>query len=470
MNSLKSAYSILYPISVRMILTGKTNRSYPSVAERAASSFRGKRITLMGLGLLGRGVGDAAYLAECGADLIVTDLKPPERLRPSLEKLSHLPNIRYSLGKHMPGDFRDRDLIIRGAGVPEDSPYLAMARSHGIPIRMSADLFVELAGIPVIGVTGTRGKTTVSFMIHEALETAGVPTLLGGNIPGLSTLALVSRAEEFRVAVLELDSWQLEGFKYPAQSPHIGVFTTFYNDHVSYYRGDMERYLADKAAIFMNQKPGDTLIVGEQAAPALARRYPQALSRALLVSELDVDGWQLHVPGRHNRYNAACARAAALAFGVDEGAIRFAIENFKGVPGRLELVREGSGIRVYNDTAAVIPEAACAGLRALAGAPITLIMGGKDKGNDIAELVRVIEEYGVRVILLPGTGSDLIAPRLSGVLRCDSLRSALGEALNLTPSGGSILFSPVFSSHGEFANVYERGEHFLTTLDKVWTA
>lgn len=466
---MRKAYSILDSIYGRMPPGEKINMSYSSVAERAASFFRGKKITLMGLGLLGRGSGDAAYLAQCGADLIVTDLKSAEKLKPSLEKLSYFSNIRYTLGAHSFADFRDRDLIIRGAGIPEDSPYLTAARAEGIPIRMSADLFAEMTGIPVIGVTGTRGKTTVSYMIHAVLEAAGVPAILAGNIQGVSTLALIPRAESVRVAVLELDVWQLEGFKNPPQSPHIGVFTTLYDDHLSYYHGDMERYLADKANLFLHQKPDDVLIVGEQAAPTLARRYPQVLARAILVSAADVDGWQLRVPGAHNRYNAACARAAALSFGVDDGVILTAIENFKGVPGRLELVREGGGLRVYNDTAAVIPEATCAGLRALSGRPITLIMGGKDKGNDLTELVQTIAECDAQVILTPGTGSDIIATKISRGIRRASVKDALEEALRSTPAGGSVLFSPVFSSHGEFENVYERGDHFLAALDTVWT-
>src|SRR5579872_5046107 len=116
--------------------------------------FRGKKITLMGLGLLGRGVGDAEFLAQCGADLIVTDLKSEGELASSLAHLRGFPDIRYTLGKHELGDFRDRDLILKAAGVPLDSPYIEEAKKARIPVRMSADLFAEFAQIPIIGVTG----------------------------------------------------------------------------------------------------------------------------------------------------------------------------------------------------------------------------------------------------------------------------------------------------------------------------
>ena len=119
----------------------------------------------MGLGLLGRGVGDARYLAECGAELIVTDLKTREELASSIEQLKSFSNITYVLGEHRLEDFRDRDLVLKAAGVPLDSPYIAEAKKNNIAVRMSADLFAEISKIPVIGVTGTRGKSTVAHMV-----------------------------------------------------------------------------------------------------------------------------------------------------------------------------------------------------------------------------------------------------------------------------------------------------------------
>src|SRR5665213_1327709 len=124
----------------------------------------------MGLGLLGRGLGDARFLAECGAQLIVTDLKAQEELKDSLEQLKKFSNITFRLGEHRLEDFRDRDLIIKAAGVPLTSPFIAEAKKNNIPVRMSADLFAELAGVPVVGVTGTRGKSTVSHLIAHILE------------------------------------------------------------------------------------------------------------------------------------------------------------------------------------------------------------------------------------------------------------------------------------------------------------
>ena len=190
--------------------------------------FRGKKITVMGLGLLGRGLGDVKFLAECDADLIVTDLKTEAQLASSLRGLGDFKNITYHLGGHDLADFANRDLILKAAGVPFDSPFIAAARQNGIPIVMSAALFVQLAaplGVKIIGVTGTRGKSTVTHLIHHILQeglnhSEGVVgrtirpkrIVLGGNVRGVSTLALLKEVKSGDLVVLELDSWHFQGF------------------------------------------------------------------------------------------------------------------------------------------------------------------------------------------------------------------------------------------------------------------
>ncbi|MEN9614547.1 MAG: hypothetical protein RLZZ347_854, partial [Candidatus Parcubacteria bacterium] len=126
--------------------------------------FKGKKITLMGLGVLGRGAGDAKFLAECGAELIVTDLKTKEQLASSLSELDSYKNITFVLGEHRLQDFDGRDLIIKGAGVPLDSVHIAHARKCGVPIEMSTALFARLSEVTIVGITGTRGKTTTTHL------------------------------------------------------------------------------------------------------------------------------------------------------------------------------------------------------------------------------------------------------------------------------------------------------------------
>jgi len=229
--------------------------------------FKGKRITILGLGLLGRGLGDVIFLAECGADLIVTDLKSEKELEPSLKKLRRFKNIRYTLGRHDPADFRGRDFILKAAGVPLDSQFIAEARKENTPVEMDASLFIKLAPpINFIGITGTRGKTTTTLLIFEILKAAEKKVYLGGNIKDAATLPLLAKVKKGDYIVAELDSWQLQGFHDSKISPNVAVFTTFFDDHLIYYKGDSEKYFRDKEAIFRYQKSGDTLIAGEQAA------------------------------------------------------------------------------------------------------------------------------------------------------------------------------------------------------------
>lgn len=419
----------------------------------------------MGLGLLGRGVGDARYLAECGAELIVTDLKSREQLAESVEQLKAFPHISLVLGEHRLEDFRDRDLILKAAGVPLDSPYIAEAKKNGIPVRMSADLFAEISGVTCIGVTGTRGKSTVAHMIFHILKEAGKPALLGGNIRGVSNLALLKEATPEHIAVLELDSWQLQGFGEAKTSPHIAVFTTLYPDHLNYYRDDLDTYLADKANVFLYQKPDDTLVLGRQCAPTVIEKYGERIeAKTLVADELKLpDTWILKIPGMHNRYNAALALAAARAAGVLDEASRRALESFSGVPGRLELIREVNGVKIYNDTTATTPEAALAALAALDDGltkSIILIMGGADKGLDMDTLIAKLPEVK-KVLLLAGTGTDRIKALLpSGTAIYSSVVDAVAEAMRAAEPGDTVLFSPAFASFGMFKNEYDRGDQF----------
>lgn len=419
----------------------------------------------MGLGLLGRGVGDARYLAECGAEVIVTDLKTHGELAESVARLETFPNITFILGEHRLEDFRDRDLVVKAAGVPLDSPYIAEAKKNGIPVRMSADLFAEISGITVIGVTGTRGKSTVTHMVYGILKRAGRLALLGGNVQGVSNLSLLGEVKDGQVAVLELDSWQCQGWGEVRMSPHIAVFTTFYPDHQNYYKDDPARYLADKANIFLCQGEGDTLVLGKQCAPTIIERYGEQIeAKVQIVDEMKLpDTWILRIPGLHNRYNAALALAAARALGVDDEMSRVALESFAGVAGRLELIREIHGVKIYNDTTATTPEATLAALRALDTGTrnIVLIMGGADKGLDMNGLLHEIPAYTKRVVLLAGTGTDRIKGSLTaGGMIYHTLSDAVADALKASEPGDIILFSPAFASFGMFKNEYDRGDQF----------
>lgn len=434
--------------------------------------FEGKKITVLGLGLLGRGVGDTKFLASQGAEIIVTDLKSEEELTPSLELLKEFSNITYRLGEHRIEDFEGRDFILKAAGVPDPSPYLSRARELGTPVKMSASWFLELSGIQAVGVTGTRGKTTTTYMIKEIFEKAGLSVLLGGNIRGVSSLALLDEVIPEDVAVLELDSWQCQGFGEVRMSPHVAVFTTFFPDHLNYYKGDMDAYLRDKAQIFLHQKPEDTLVLGAQCAEKITETYQSDIqAHAIVASDIDLRAdWTLSVPGEHNRYNAALAAEAARALFIDDEDIREALQAFRGAPGRLELIRNVNGVKYYNDTTATTPEATIAALRALdpkGEKNIILIMGGADKGLEMGELIREIPLHTKRTLMLSGTGTNTVHSRVESVSIFDSLKGVFDEAVQFATVGDIVLLSPAFASFGMFKNEYDRGDQFTALVQAL---
>jgi len=436
--------------------------------------FKGKRITVLGLGLLGRGVGDVEFLAKCGAQVLVTDKKPEAELAESVEKLKKYSNVTFKLGGHDTEDFKHCDMVLKAAGVPLDSKEIATARDAGIPVVMSTALFAKYAteaGAKIVGVTGTRGKTTVAYMIYHSLIRANKRTVLGGNIRGISTLAMLPEIKAGDVAVLELDSWQLQGFGDLKISPDISAFTNLMPDHQNYYK-NMDEYFSDKANIFRYQKVGDVLIVGGDVVDKVRESGPPLDP---VVPEKIPSGWKLRVVGEHNRENASFANAALQALGLSEDEIKAGLESFEGVEGRLQFVREVNGVKIYNDNNATTPEATIAALRAL-GENITLIVGGSEKGLALEELVSEIKKRVSAVILLTHPnyqGSE----RLAGVLKktgvpyeeARELPAAVAAALEKTKIG-TVLFSPAFASFGMFKNEYERNDQFLELIRKTGDA
>ncbi len=430
----------------------------------------------MGLGLLGRGVGDAAWLARAGANLLVTDMRSAEQLAPSVAALAPYTGITFKLGGHALEDFRDCDLILKGAGVHLDSTEVAEARRHMVPVDMSASLFARIARIPLVGVTGTRGKSTVTALIHALLVADGRHVLLGGNVRGVSNLSLFDGVRHDSLGVFELDSWQCQGFGEErsldapgvlqgALSPSVAVFTTFLPDHLNYYKGSLEAYLADKAHIFLHQHEGDVLVVGRQALPHLEPYKRRIRSRVVVADEGSVPrDWGTKLLGEHNRYNIGIALTVARELGVADEVARTAIASFEALPGRTQFVRELDGVRYYNDTNATTPDATLASLRALDATGkknVVLIMGGADKKLDMSTLVRELPERVKAVVLLKGTGTGMLS--LLGKVESmtvDSLDEAIHKARALAQEGDCILFSPAFASFGMFTNEYERGERF----------
>lgn len=438
--------------------------------------FKGKRVTLLGLGLLGRGVGDAEFLAQCGANVTVTDAKTEEQLAESVAKLKKYSNIAFRLGGHQKEDFEKCDLVIKSAGVRLDSPEIATARTAGVPVAMSTALFAKYAmetGAKIVGVTGTRGKSTVSHIIHHVLIRANKRTVLGGNIRGISTLAMLPEIKAGDVAVLELDSWQLQGFGDLKISPNISVFTNLMPDHQNYYR-DMDGYFADKANIFRYQHIGDVLIVGGSIADRVRAAQPPLDP---VIPEKIPSDWKLKIVGEHNRENASFANAALQALGLSDGEIKIGIESFEGVGGRLQFLGEVKGVKVYNDNSATTQEATIAALRAVGDKKerkVVLIVGGDDKKLDMSGLVDEIPKWCSKVVLFKERGTDRIRESVFAlepavrVYEEEGLQATVERAFAVAKEGETILYSPAFSSFGKyFKNEFDRGDQFVALVKQL---
>ncbi len=422
--------------------------------------FKDKRITQMGLGLLGRGLGDAIFLAECGVDLLVTDMKSENDLSQSFEKLKQFSNIKFKLGEHDLADFSERDMILKAAGIPIDSPFIAEARKNNIPVEMDASLFCKLApeGLITIGVTGTRGKSTVTHLIAHILKGAGKSVLLGGNVRDTATLPMLKYAKAGDIAVLELDSWQLQGFGESKISPHVAVFTNLMDDHKNYYKDNPEQYFEDKSNIFKFQKEDDLLITGE------GLKNLGSKSKKMVVSAKNVPkDWNIKLLGEHNLENIALAIEACWALKLNIEDIKKGVESFTGVEGRLQFVKEINGVEIYNDNNATTPQATVAALRAM-HKNVILICGGSDKDLDLVGLKSEIVRVCKAVILLPGSGSDKLDIEAE---RVDSLDEAVTIALKRSEPEDVILFSPAFASKSQYNNEYERNDHFIRLINEL---
>lgn len=442
-----------------------------------ASYFKDKKVTVMGLGLLGRAVGDAAYIAAAGAaDVTVTDLKSEPDLQSSVDQLKQYENITFVLGEHRKEDFEGRDLILVSAGVSDDSEYLEHARSCNVPLKQSAALFAELTDVPIIGITGTRGKSTVTHMIHHVLtQVTGEHVLLGGNIRGVSNLQLLNEVKEDSLCVMELDSWQLQGWGWAKLSPQVAVFTNFMPDHLNYYQKKgmsqedaMDRYFADKANIFRYQDESGTLVLTPEVFEQAKRLEGVSLGQEVVLVDVSVipEDALLSMPGEHNRLNAAIAYETLKALSLDDDAIFAGLASFSGVPGRLQYLGEKGGVKIYNDNNSTTPAAVMAGLRAVGNSDdknVILIAGGNGKGIDPQQLLEMIPQYCKKVILLPGTGTDQIKDKVKAEL-CEDFAEAVKAGLAAGQSGDILLFSPGFASFGQFKNEYERNDAFVALI------
>ncbi len=463
---------------------------------RPTNELSGKRVTVMGLGVLGGGVGVATYLAEHGALVTVTDMRDEHALADSVSALRRLP-VKFHLGGHDVADFRAEraDVVVRNPGVPMTSPHLRAAMDDGVRIEMEMSLFFRFCPAPILGVTGTKGKTTVSALIGEILRRWKPETLLAGNM-GVSALLELDRLDPSTPVAIELSSFQIEALNEHRLSPHVAVLTNISEDHLDRY-DNFEHYAGTKLGLVHAMCSDDVVvyniednIVRRVEQQTRGRLFPFGLHDTgqdgswLSGDQLVVrDGGEevsfsrpdlLALSGDHGAMNALAAIGAAHAYGAPANAIRDGLAAFRGVPNRLEDVATIDGVRYVNDTSATAPAAAIAGINVLAprARVLHLIAGGADKRTDLAPLARTILESRARVYLLDGTATLALAALLSErdgatVGTFDSMATAVKRAAQDAKPGDIVALSPGCASFGMFRNEFDRGEQFRNVVQHI---
>lgn len=449
-------------------------------------NFSGKKILIMGLGIQGGGVGVARWFLEKGARVTVTDLKTEKELDKSLRELKSLKNkSEFVLGRHREEDFLQADLVICNPDVPQNSLYLKICRENNVPVEMDESLFMKLCPRRknIIGVTGTRGKTTTIHLISAILKKAGYHVLMGGNLRGVATLSLLDKITDKSLVVLELSSWQLQGFAQDKISPHISVITNIYPDHLNRY-STMQDYVEDKKNIYRFQTKDDFLVLNKDYNYYNDYNFNKEVEASILwFSKNDIVqlSKQFSLKGSHNLENLAAARAVVKIFKIDDKTITGAIRNFQGVEFRLQEVAEIDSVIYVNDTTSTTPMATVMALRAYENQPIILICGGTSKNLPLEELVREIKKRVKALILIEGTGTGELERVMRGIRgiremrekkklilgKLGNLKEAVMTARKIAVKGEIVLFSPGFTSFGMFRNEYERGEKFNEILEQI---
>lgn len=282
------------------------------VINQLQRKFASKKILIVGLGNQGGGAGLARFFSKLGARVTVTDKKNENELEDSLKTLRNLP-IQYRLGCHILEDFIQSDVIFKGPSVPWTLPEIVEAEKRGVPVEMESSFFASVYPGPIIGITGTRGKSTTTMLIYQLLNEFNLRAHLAGNISHVSTINLLPNINPSDYVVMELSSWQLSGFHRKKISPHIAIFTNLYPDHLNYYK-TMDDYLYDKKAIYLYQKPEDFLIAHE----SLLQSIHTSKSQLITYSADDFPHTLNYLKGQHNRENAAAALTVSKLLHMDQ--------------------------------------------------------------------------------------------------------------------------------------------------------
>lgn len=435
------------------------------------------------IGLARSGAAATRWLAKAGIAAYASDSAATPALERTAAELRAL-GVRVDLGHHDLARIARAAAVIVSPGVPPDAAPLRAAREHGVEVLAELDLAVRaLPDMKLIAVTGTNGKTTTTALIAHLLKEAGQRVEAAGNI-GRPLIELALMAEPPRWAAVEASSFQLHDA--PHLVPTIGVLTNLAPDHLDRY-ATLAEYYADKRLLFRNAKAssvwvlnGDDAAVLDLAAGAPGQVWhfgvrgthdawwDRASGRLILGDAPVLPRSDLPLLGDHNVENALAAALAARAAGAKAADIGRGLATFRGLPHRLEFVREVQGVRWYNDSKATNVASTAVGLRAM-DRPFIWLAGGRHKGEPYTPLVPLLSER-CRGAVMIGEAAELIAHDVGGAVtveRARDLADAVARAAHMAAPGDAVLLSPACSSYDMFNNYEERGAMFRQLVEAL---
>jgi UDP-N-acetylmuramoylalanine--D-glutamate ligase len=450
-------------------------------------SVAGKKITVIGAAR--SGVAAAELLASHGGRIFVSDNAPVEKLEEQLKKLRSL-KIEFETGGHT-NRMYDADLIVVSPGVPSNSSALLEAEKRGLRIVSELEVAGWFCNGPIVGITGTNGKTTTTSLVGRLLHDAKRKHVVAGNI-GDAFSAAIPEMDDETVAVLEVSSFQLDYIE--SFHPHVSAFLNLTPDHLNRYDGLLEKYIAAKCRIFENQTRKDFLVYNfddddvRENVRRLASIHVKTLGFGIdqqfdegafvedgkLVTIIGVARTEIietdaiSIRGIHNLYNAMAGSLCALALGVPVPSIRATLKNFKAPVHRLEFVRELDGVKYINDSKATNVSSVWYALQAYSE-PIVLLLGGRDKGNDYSKLYELVEKH-VKAIVAIGESADTVFSEFDGktrIVRAGSMKEAIVQARSLAAPGDIVMLSPACASFDWFNNYEHRGEVFKQMVNDL---
>ena len=452
---------------------------------RNSQNFSGKKALVVGLGI--SGLWTARWLAAQGALVVVSEIRPETDFEPGIRNELKKIGATLETGAHKEKTFLETEMIIVSPGVPHDMEPLGAAVRKGIPVIGELELASRMIDVPMIGVTGTNGKSTVTSLVGSMIKNAGFEVFVGGNI-GTPLIAYVAGEKKVDYVVVEVSSFQLDTID--TFSPLISVILNISPDHLDRYP-DYKTYVESKLKIFSNQGPEQYAILNDddKILSSVEISSEVSLLRFGIVKKANRQAFMEHgemkvclegaepklfsteffsLPGDFNLENLLAAVLCGVTIGIDSSAVQKTVNEFKGLPNRLEWVAEINGVIFYNDSKATNVDAAVRAVRSF-DRPLILVAGGRHKGADYSPLVSAARGRVKKAVFL-GESRDLLASSFEGVIPffiAKDMDEAVSISYSIAEKGDAVLLAPACSSFDMFSDYSERGRVYKAAVERL---